>query len=41
MMGYGYGNMMGTWGVLGVITWIVVTIDLLLLGVWLWKQINK
>jgi len=42
MMGYG-----GDWGPMGgldgygVITWLVVTIDLILLGVWLWKQITK
>ena len=40
-MGYGGWDMMGGASALGVITWIVVTIDLLLLGVWLWKQINK
>lgn len=42
-----YSNMMnwnGGWGVFGVlcvIFWIVVFIDLVLLGVWLWKQINN
>lgn len=45
MMSYGgYGNMMGgNFGVgyLGIITWIVVLVDLILLGIWLWKQINK
>lgn len=42
MMGY-YGNwgMMGGVGALGVITWLVVVVDLVLLGIWLWKQINK
>lgn len=41
-MGYG-GNwgMMGGANWLGGITWFVVTIDLILLGVWLWKQIKK
>jgi uncharacterized membrane protein len=41
MMGYGYGysGMMG--GGLGLIIWIVVVVDLVLLGVWLYKQINK
>lgn len=33
--------MMQGWGSLGVITWLVVVIDLVLLGVWLWKQIKK
>jgi len=39
MMGYGYGGMMG--GGLGLVMWIVVLIDLVLLGVFLYKQINK
>jgi len=37
-MGYGYGSMMGGYG------WIislVVMVDLILLGIWLYKQINK
>ena len=33
--------MMGAFGVLGGIFGIVVLIDLILLGMWLWKQINK
>jgi len=37
--GYGYGGMMG--GGFGSIVAIVVTIDLILLGIWLYKQINK
>lgn len=46
MMNWGYGgsNMMswGTgFGVLGGIFWIVVIFDLILLGIWLWKQIEK
>ncbi|MCL5019392.1 MAG: hypothetical protein M1426_02800 [Patescibacteria group bacterium] len=45
MMGqFGYGNMMGGFGafsILGTIFWIVILIDLILLGVWLWKQVNK
>lgn len=39
-----YGNdwgMMGGMGAFGIITWFVVTIDLILLGIWLWKKINK
>lgn len=41
MMGYwgGYGGMMNSG--LGLIFGIVVLIDLILLGFWLWKQINK
>lgn len=42
MMGYGdYGNMMGGFGFVGLIVWIVVLADLILLGIWLWKQIQK
>ena len=42
MMGYGYDyGMMGGVGTLGAITWLTLIIDLVLLGVWLWKQINK
>lgn len=42
-MGYGEGwGMMGVgFGGLGLITWIVVVVDLVLLGVWLWQQIKK
>lgn len=42
-MGYGYNGgvgMMGGAGVFGFITWIVVLVDLVLLGVWLWKKIK-
>lgn len=44
MMGLSYGNMMGNWGGFGFIAslfWIVILVDLILLGVWLWKQIEK
>ena len=41
MMGYGYGGMMGGWAVFGAITWFVIVVDLVLLGIWLWKQISK
>lgn len=40
-MGYEYGGMMGGFGALGLVTWIVVVVDLVLLGIWLWKQISK
>ena len=40
MMGYGYSGL-GVMGGLGFITWLVVIIDLILLGLWLYKQINK
>jgi hypothetical protein len=38
IMMYGY-SLMG--GGLGFLTWLVVFIDLILVGVWLWKQIKK
>lgn len=41
MMGLGYGGMMAGWGAFGIITWIVVLADLILLGVWLWQHIEK
>ena len=41
MMGYQYGGMRGGWGTFGFLTWIVIFVDLILLGVWLWKQITK
>lgn len=42
MMGY-YSDwgMMGAASLFGVITWFVVLFDLVLLGIWLWKQITK
>ncbi len=41
-MGYEYGGMMGGgFGTIAVIAWIAVTVDLVLLGIWLWKQISK
>ena len=36
----GWGMMGGGMGLLGLITWLVVIIDLVLLGVWLWKKIK-
>lgn len=46
MMGFnGYGMMNWGQGVgfsfLGFIFWAIILIDLILLGVWLWKQIEK
>lgn len=34
-------DMMGGYGFSGTLLWTVVLIDLVLLGVWLWKQIQK
>ena len=41
MMNYGYGEMMGGIGIFGSLTWLVVFIDLVLVGIWLRKQISK
>ena len=41
MMGYSGWGMMSGAGSLGLITWLVVVVDLVLLGIWLWKQISK
>lgn len=45
MMGFGnawgYGSMMNSFGSLGFLTWLVLFIDLVLVGVWLWQQISK
>lgn len=43
MMGWGsYGNMMYSgFGILATIFWLVILVDLILLGIWLWKQIQK
>ncbi len=38
-MGYGYGG--GAMSIFGPITWLVILVDLILLGAWLYKQINK
>lgn len=40
MMGY-WGGMMGGTSFLGFLLWTILLIDLVLLGVWLWKQIQK
>lgn len=42
MMGYGnFDGMSAGFGSIMFIFWIVILIDLILLGVWLWKQIQK
>ena len=42
MMGYNYGwGMMSGVGFLGGITWLVLLIDLILVGIWLWQQISR
>jgi len=41
MMGYGYGSMMGGIGIFGSLVGLIVLVDLVLVGIWLWKQISK
>ena len=43
MMNYGYSgfSMMSGAGLFGTITWLVVIVDLILVGVWLWQNISK
>lgn len=44
MMGYGnwaYGMMNSGLGLIATVFWLVTLFDLILLGIWLWKQINK
>lgn len=45
MMGWNYQYMMGqgwsTFGVLGIFFWIVIFVDAILLGLWLWQQLQK
>lgn len=42
MMGFGgsYGTMGGA-GLFGTITWLVIVVDLILVGIWLWQKISK
>ena len=46
MFGYngynGYGGMMsGGAGIFMLLTWLVIIIDLVLAGIWLWQHISK
>lgn len=41
MMNYGFGQMTGGGGTFHTITWLVVLVDLVLAGIWLWKQVSK
>lgn len=44
MMGYRYAGMMDGFGgmsILALLTWLVILVDLALVGVWLWKQVMK
>lgn len=41
MMGWNYGNMTGGYGIFPSLFGIILLVDLILLGIWLWKQINK
>lgn len=37
----GHGSMMGSTGVWAALLWIVLFVDLVLVGVWLWQQVTK
>ena len=37
----GYGGVMEGASFLGLLTWLVLFVDLVLLGVWLWKNVSK
>lgn len=39
--GMNWNSGWGVWGILWVVFWLVVFIDLVLLGVWLWKQLKS
>ncbi len=39
--GYGMMNWVGGFGILATVFWLVILIDLVLVGIWLWKQIQK
>lgn len=39
-MGY-YGNMMSSWGIYGLLTWILLIVFLILGIIYFWKEINK
>jgi len=44
MMNYGdggYGSMMGGMGFFGSLVMVVVLVDLILAGIWLWQRISK
>ncbi len=41
MMGWGYGDAVGGTSLFGLLIVLFVLIDLILLGVWLWKQVSK
>ena len=48
MLGYGYRDLMNVgpgygpeYGVLCFLTWLVVIVDLVLVGMWLWQRIKK
>lgn len=41
MMGYLYGYGSNGFGLFGSLVCLIMLVDLVLLGIWLWKQISK
>ncbi len=41
MMNYGYGGMMSGVGSFGFLIGLIILVDLVLVGIWLWQQISK
>jgi hypothetical protein len=41
MMGYNYAYSQSGLGTFGFITWFVILVDLVLVGIWLWQNISK
>ncbi|KKS97983.1 MAG: hypothetical protein UV73_C0004G0125 [Candidatus Gottesmanbacteria bacterium GW2011_GWA2_43_14] len=41
MANWGYSGMMGGWGFLGAVTWLLIITFLVLGIIYFWKEINK
>ncbi|HEY4527293.1 MAG TPA: hypothetical protein VJK53_05635 [Candidatus Paceibacterota bacterium] len=42
MMGqYGGYSMMGGAGIVGLLLWLVIFVDMILVGIWLWQHISR
>jgi hypothetical protein len=40
-MMYGFGSGFGFFSAFGGLIWLVLLVDLILVGVWLWKKISE